>query len=192
MNWLEFSVEMVKALVWPLLVVVALVIIRKPLSELVPYLKRLKVGELEAEFEKSVREIRDNLDRELLAKDKKAAAVIPQSELEDLTQLAEIAPNAAVLETWKTVELAAKKLIASRGYKLDYNTSMPYRLIERILRKANLVEMKKIKVFDELRRLRNKIAHAADFEISSVQAREYIGLANSLRAYLLLEAKKKK
>lgn len=192
MDWLTFSVELIKALIWPLLVVIVLIIIRKPLSELVPYLKKLKLGELEAEFEKSVRQIKDNLDQEPALKSKKTAALIPAAETERLYQLAEIAPNAAVLEAWKKLELAAKKLIAQMGYDLDYNIAAPYRLIAQILEKARLIELKKVKVFDELRKLRNKIAHAADFEIASDQAKEYVGLANSLRGCLLLALKHKK
>lgn len=192
MDWLTFSVELIKALIWPLLVVIILIIIRKPLSELVPYLKKLKLGELEAEFEKTVRQIKDNMDQEPALKSKKTAALIPPAETERLYQLAEIAPNAAVLEAWKKLELAAKELIARRGYELDYNIAAPYRLIERILEKTQLIELKKVKVFNELRKLRNKIAHAADFEISFDQAKEYIALANSLRSYLLLALKNKK
>jgi len=46
-------------------------------------------------------------------------------------------------------------------------------------------------VFADLRILRNKIAHAVEFEISTAQAREYVALATSLRAYFLLAAKNK-
>ena len=100
MDWLTFSVELVKALIWPLMVVIILIIIRKPLSQLVPYLKKLKLGELEAEFEKTVKQIKDSMDLEPVLNNKKKAAVIPPAEAERLYQLSEIAPNAAVLEAW--------------------------------------------------------------------------------------------
>jgi hypothetical protein len=192
MDWLTFSIELTKALIWPLFIAVILIVMRKPLSELIPYLKKLKLGELEAEFEKTVREIKDSMDEEIVLKNEKKTYPLSSAEVKRMYYLAEIAPNAAVLEAWKKLELEAKKLIAGRGYDLDYNTATPYRLIERILEKAQLIELKKVKVFCELRSLRNKIAHAADFEISTDQAKEYVGLANSLRRHMLFVQKNKK
>jgi hypothetical protein len=190
MSWLEFSIELIKALIWPIVFVIVLIVIRKPLAGLVPYLKRLKLGELEAEFDKTVEQIKADLDQDLLRENREAALLIPGNEIESLTGLAEIAPNAAVLQAWKKVEQAARELVASRGYELDYHVAAPYRLLENMLKKAGLAETKKIKVFDDLRILRNKIAHAAEFEISPAQAGEYVTLATSLRAYFLLAAEK--
>jgi hypothetical protein len=192
MDWLTFSVELTKALIWPLFVVVILIVMRKPLSELIPYLKKLKLGELEAEFEKTVRQIKDSMDEEIMLENGEKASPLSPAEVKRMFKLAEIAPNAAVLEAWKKLELEAKQLIARRGYELDYDISTPYLLIEGILEKARLIELKKVKVFRELRSLRNRIAHAADFEISINQAKEYVGLTNSLRRYLLLARKRKK
>ena len=191
MDLLTFSVELTKTLIWPLLVVIILLIIRKPLFDLVPYLKKIKLGELEAEFDKTVQDIKNNIDQELILNNNKNSALIPAQDLESMYKLAEIAPNSAVLESWKKVELAAKELISQRGYKIDYNITTPYRLIERVLEKTRIAELKKVKVFAELRKLRNKIAHVEDFEISREQANEYIGLSNSLRTYFLSAAKNK-
>ena len=43
-----------------------------------------------------------------------------------------------------------------------------------------LLENKKIKIYADLRRLRNKVAHAADYDVNEEQASEYINIAMNL------------
>jgi uncharacterized protein YutE (UPF0331/DUF86 family) len=97
-----------------------------------------------------------------------------------LISLSNIAPNAAVLEAWRAVEKSAKDVIARNDVVVDYDVAAPYRLIQKIMREKKILPAAKIRVFNELRKLRNKVAHAEGYEITSDQAEDYINLSVSI------------
>ena len=148
----------------------------------------MKYKDFEAEFAQDVQQLKQEVIQELPER----PLLVPEHEKEEkrLYEMAEIAPNAAVMEVWKHVETAAKNLISSRGHDLAYDISTPYRLIERVLDRGGLIEKRKVKIFNELRRLRNKVAHAGEFEVSPTQAAEYVQLAILLVEYLDSESRK--
>ena len=43
-----------------------------------------------------------------------------------------------------------------------------------------ILENNKIKIYADLRKLRNKVAHAADYDVNEEQASEYISIAMNL------------
>jgi hypothetical protein len=56
LDWLTFISKIIEACGWPLAVVIVVLLLRRQVQELIPALKRLKAGPLEAEFEKRVAE----------------------------------------------------------------------------------------------------------------------------------------
>lgn len=182
MDILTFIAKLADSLAWPLVVVITLILLRRPLSELLPQVKKLRYKELEAEFGREVAQIDEKVSSEL--PEKVQAAPLPESAESKLLNLAGIAPNAAVLEAWKSIEESARSLIAQRGHQLDADSATPYFLIERVLSRGGILEPAKIKIFRDLRLLRNKVAHAEDFPLSSRQAAEYVRVAMTLCRYL--------
>lgn len=61
-----------------------------------------------------------------------------------------------------------------------YLADTPYKQIQNILTKEKLIETKNIKLFNELRVMRNKIAHASGHDISSDQAVRFLTLSFGL------------
>ena len=182
MDWLTFISKLADALAWPLAVVVALILFRAPIIALFPELRRLRYKDFEVEFDKEIEALKAAAGPELSAG---IAETETHREIRSrLTTLADIAPNAAVLEAWAQVQTAAKSLIERHGHKLDYDVAEPYRLIQQILERSGLLERRKIKVFQDLRRLRNKAAHADGFDVAPAQAKEYVELAVSLAGYM--------
>ena len=172
--------DFLEKLVWPSTTIVIVILLREPLSALVRTTQRIKYKDLELEFNQEIAEIAETLPEEVgTAKDRRQISV-------DLFELADAAPNAALVESWRSVEGAAKALIASRGHDLDYEVPSPYKLIQDVLVRGKMIEERVGRVFEQLRRLRNKVVHADGFEVSVEQAREYVGLAARLRAYLEL------
>ncbi len=103
MNWLEFFASIIGSLVWPALLIALLIVLRKPLADLIPLLQRLKFKEIELEFRRRVEDVSAEVAEEL---PQVAAAAVPP-ELAAVARMAEISPRAAVLEAWRTVENAA-------------------------------------------------------------------------------------
>lgn len=183
MDWLAFIAAMADALAWPLVVVLLFWVLRRPLLALLPQVTRLRYKELEADFGRAVAEVEAHVAQAL---PDSAAARLPAPDGREarLAALASVAPGAAVMEAWREVEAAAKRLIAREQLQPDYQVPTPYRLIEQILQHARLLETRHVKLFRELRLLRNKVAHAPDFDPTAEQAVEYVHAACALARFI--------
>ena len=178
MDFLEFITAMTTALAWPVLVLVLVLVLRKPLSELIPLLERLKYKDLELDFTRRVREVASDAEAIL-------APAVPRPVDEDLEELAAIYPRGAVIESWLRLEKAAAE--AARTTGLDLTTRdlrSPSKLVG-ALERAHIIDKRKAAVLHELRNIRNAAAHASDIALSPSTAREYVETASRLASALL-------
>src|SRR5216683_1897421 len=111
MDLLAFIAAVVASLAWPLTVLIALFVLRKQLVELIPGIRRLKYKDLEVDFGKELQRIEavmDTVEEPPKAKIELPAEVqpepLPKTQGELLEKLAELSPNAAILESWRNVE----------------------------------------------------------------------------------------
>tara|TARA_R110002111_G_scaffold262794_2_gene341076 strand:- start:11150 stop:11704 length:555 start_codon:yes stop_codon:yes gene_type:complete len=174
--------EVLEILVWPVTVIVVVFILRESLARLLLTTQKLKYKDLEVSFRESIEKI------EAEAQEVSLNTPSPERKLEsveiDLYELASVSPTAAVIEAWKTVEIAARLLIQSKGHKLNYDVDTPYKLIQDTLERENLLEGRHCKIFSDLRLLRNKIVHAEGYTVSEEQSKKYLDLSIRLRSYL--------
>ncbi len=176
MTGAEFTIALLDKLVWPTVVVFAILILRKPVAALVPLAKKLKYKDFELEF-----------GQELKAISKKAEGAFPEMKPDKKAALiatAEHMSNAAVIEAWNVVDDAAELLCKSIDSNIDLNVDTRYKLIEDFLLEQKVIDTKKGKLFNELRQLRNKVAHAAGYEVGKAEAIQYIDLCFKLTEYL--------
>lgn len=162
---------------------------RRPLAELLPGIRRLKYKDLEVDFGKELERIEAVMDTiEHVAKPKGELPVevqpepLPKTRTELLDKLAELSPNAAILESWRNVERTLDFYFKCRGIErplsnqaisgyLDYDPNFPPQLIS---------------AYQELRLLRNRAAHDRE-NLTSEHAKEFSSLADRL-TYALVEA----
>ena len=173
MDWLTFIAELLKAIAWPAFLFFTALVFRKPIIQLIPALRRLRFKEFEVEF-----------GRELLEAERRVTALPSRPELdrgmvavpERPRQIATVAPTAAILEAWRDLEAAAADSVASRGFSVAGGAWQLFAVLqhERILSEAQA------SVVESLRKLRNKVAHADDGEITEEQALRYLEIAASL------------
>ncbi len=176
MSWMQFTIELLDKLAWPLVLVFAVVSLKRPISKLIPLAKKLKFKDLELEF-----------GQELKAVTQEAEAIFPELKLDKRNMLivsASKLPNSAVIEAWETVDLAAEKLIHSHCSNITLDKNTRYKHIENILISEQLISTKQGKLFSELRQLRNKVAHAVGYEVDKTQAVQYIELCFKLIDHL--------
>lgn len=187
MDGLTFAAEVVKAVAWPASVFASVLLLRKPLANLLPQTRSVKYGEFQVEFGREIGELHDKAATELPA----AAAPAAPPSLEDrLVDLLAVSPNAAVLAAWREVERAALQLVEAQGLRVDSNSATPYKGIQELLARSDGVDAEKIRIFDDLRRLRNKVAHAPGLQVSTDNALEFIEVALALIHYLRGRAQK--
>lgn len=180
MNWLEFVASVIASLAWPLSIIIIFCFLRRPIIQLVPLLRRLKVKEIELEF-------RERLDA---AKPKVALMADVRQKLiegflkprEHYLRLAEISKRSAIMEAWLEVEAAASDAYV-RLVEAGMKVFMEPRETAEFLRSRNLISEDEYKVYVELSRLRNRAAHEIDnLDINDAVVREYIDLALNVAA----------
>jgi hypothetical protein len=64
MDGLTFVAEMIKALAWPMAASIAVLVLRREIKGLLPLIKKLKAGPIEAEFDREVRELKEQAERQ--------------------------------------------------------------------------------------------------------------------------------
>jgi hypothetical protein len=175
MDILTFVSEMAKALAWPVTVLLILLLIRRPLLEYIPFVRRLRYGDLELDFE-----------REVVQLSAKASRALPSSEgaRPRLTQTAYISPRAAVLEAWLELEAVAMEASKRHGLALTSREMRSPLELGQALEKAGVLSGEKLEIYHRLRNLRNAAAHATHFAFDPEVAIEYADLADRLVQHL--------
>ena len=189
MDFLTFLATIVGSLAWPVSLLVALFLLRRPITELLPGLRRLKYKDLEVDFGKELEKIEavmDTVEENTKPKGELPVAVqpepLPKTRTELLEKLAELSPNAAIMESWRNVERTLDFYFSSRGIErprsgqailghLDYDPNFPPQLVS---------------AYQELRLLRNRAAHDGE-NLTAEHARDFSALADRL-TFALLQA----
>ncbi|MBU6956914.1 hypothetical protein KRR23_04040 [Pseudomonas sp. CVAP len=177
MDWLTFTTKIAEALAWPIASIAILVLLRTQIAGLLPLLKRVKAGPLEAEFERELKVLRDSTEQQLNPV-KGSDTLYPMEE--KLYRLAEVNPRSAILEGWQHVEVTARKRVLELGLHEAGPERRPILDAYRSLAQAQVLNAEGLALFNELRSLRNQAAHMDDFNPSKSAALNYIGLAKTL------------
>jgi hypothetical protein len=176
MDAMNFMVGILNALAWPVAAVVIVFAFRKEFRALVPLIRKLKAGPLEAEFERDV---------QLISEESPAAAEVdhdPRREM--LEDLSRVHPRSAILEAWLGVESAVRRAALQKiGGSPPPDVSSPLRAM-RQLAQSEIVDPDDIALFHDLRGLRNQAAHLQDFYPSRNAALHYVILARGLERRL--------
>jgi hypothetical protein len=182
MDSLTFISEMVKALVWPVVAIIALLLLRKPLKQLIPLLDKFKYKDLELDFNQEVRAITADVNKQLPGPRGKSAWA---SRLPDhWVQMADLAPRAVVLEAWLKMEASAVAAIERRKVKLTSKEKRAPLALQAALGEAGILDEGQTRLFSRLRNLRNACVHAAGMQIEPHAALEYASSALRLAEFL--------
>ena len=184
MDWLTFTSKAIEALAWPVAAIALVVLLRKEISKLTPFIKKVKAGPLEAEFEREVKQLKEI--KESNPEQTKPAQAKPADTASKnfLFQLAELHPRSAILESWVRVEAAARAVLADKSLPVAKPGYLPAARLAEPLAQQEVLNQGQVTLFHELRRLRNEVAHAQGFEPTQESARAYIDLASSLQGWL--------
>lgn len=177
MDALTFIAEMTKALAWPLAVSVGVFVLRKPLLGLFPFLEELKYKGFSLRFHRQVAE----------AKEKVEEGRVPQalpppaaSEKETLLRVASLSPRAAVMSAWSYLETSLLDISVAKGQIDSSNRFRGHSRIGHAMLDLKVFDEIDLKLFHELRNLRNEAAHVPESVLMSSDAEEYVSLAIGL------------
>jgi hypothetical protein len=183
MDWLTFISAMTSAIAWPLVVFFIAFILREKILALIPSLREVTMpGGFAAKFESKLESIEiNNPDAPTLANtvDGPANDVLTLAPISEVDPLAlQYHPTGVVMESWKEVESAARTLLKLKVENADEN--IPASKVFTELDKNDLLTSKDREILEELRVLRNMVAHTPDVWIAPSQAERFKLLSTRL------------
>ncbi len=192
MDWKTFIASIVESASWPLAILGIVYFLRKQIASLVPFLTKAKYGDLEFEFSKKSEELQAEAQK-IIPTEKEDPFI--KVELEKLSDLATIAPRAAVFESWRILESAASHRLAEiteiqekKEGKILLHTKDA---VWPTLLRDNEISKSEYAMMQELKKLRNIAVHSSDEEFESIDVGGYIGSAVSLASLLRHKAQQK-
>ena len=175
MDWLQFVASVIGSLAWPGVVLAAVILLRRPLAELLPFLHRLKYKDFEVEFDREVRKLREEAALALPPLPRSVSSKLPEETA--LLELASVAPREAVIEAWLLVESSARRAVETGGSITEPGQPLTGPQLTWALMDKGLIDTATRAVFDRLRMLRTQAVHVQKFAISKASARDYVELA---------------
>ncbi len=180
MDVLVFISQLVDSLAWSAIVVVVVVLLRKPLSELIPFLERLKYKDLELQFSRELEIAKDEATNEIPQLPQETETTpLPDVKTQ---KLIEASPASAVVVAWRQIEETAliklQQLYKSNRSKLQ---RLNARMATHSLMNNGLLIPPVQRLLEKLYYLRNQAVHSPSFAISRKDAEEYIVLINKVK-----------
>ena len=207
MDWMTFVVGVLKAITWPAALLLLALWLRKPIRDLVPLLRKLKVKEFELEFAQAVAQL--EMDGQPEVGEPAASSTtsatdegrFPESRIaapvgaptgasksrreDEVLRLALLSPRAAIMEAWVEVEAAAAETAASFwGPNNRPDMFRPMARLGEYLLQCKVIDAGQLVAFNKLRELRNKAVHAEELNIGVDETRRYVELAFALAKHI--------
>lgn len=162
MDWLTFTTKLVDALAWPIVVLVLGLVFRRKLIELIPTLRKLKAGPVEAEFELATKHVLAKAEETSFPGLVDESGRVSKSETDNEQVIAKLReargnPAGAILEGWSNLDGALFRLGLQAGIVVDplENTERVYNAVMA----SGLLPVQTVNLVRELRDLRNQVAH---------------------------------
>jgi hypothetical protein len=182
MSGLQFIVEFVKALAWPVAIVAIVVFLRRPivdiLMQLASGLRRLRAGQGDAEFDRIAGQAKAELTATVSAIPTVGTGAAPIPVLLRFAATADDDPAAAITQSLGAVEAALRDLLGSSGKLVPVGTGDPT-AIARFARDQGLVPESIVRAGDGVVTLRNSAA-ADPQRVTKDQAVQYLALVDAL------------
>lgn len=184
MDILTFIAKIAEALAWPLATVILVALLRGEIRSLVPLIRKVKAGPVEAEFERGTEELKERLPEQPRATE----ALAHTSPSEPAEPPIGTNPRLEVLEAWLQLEAVAHDALVNKQLRNASPGAMfarpsPRRLAE-ALRKNGLLHEGQLSLFQELQHLRNNVVHTLEFAPTQEALTRYIETANYLKWWL--------
>ena len=185
MDWKQFVAQIVSSMAWPVLVIIILLIFKTELAKIVQRLAHLKYKDLELEFDKvklQAEELHKDMPEELPA----PKSLVFTSLESQVLDAVERAPSAAILLAWSGLETAMASAVARLGISPEPPSyRSPTHNIE-MLSKYGGLPKSYVNLLQEMRILRNKVAHEKDamLSITQDQASNYAKVAIDMIQHL--------
>jgi hypothetical protein len=177
MDGLTFTTEIIKALAWPATAIFLTFLLRKPIVELIPFMKKLKYKELELEFSQEVMALKSEVGA---LPEEPTTSLKEGTSISKALDLVSYSTRAAIIEAWIELEASAIEVASSFWSQSSSDVFRNDPKLGEYLHQCKVLDDKQLKIYRELRRLRNKAAHVEEMSLSEQDARSYVEMAGRL------------
>jgi hypothetical protein len=203
MGLLQFIASLVNSLAWPAAASVMVVILRRPIAYILRrgQIKRLKAGPggLELEyFDEKLEEANEALAETPTEAASLTISLLPEIAMTrddfiaDMKQLADVAPSAAILESFARLEKILRESVESAsGVEVEPRRPISVRTLARRALDLRLITQSEFAALNDLAVLRNIVAHggAAAEDIDADRALGYAQTVRQLITSVLLKSR---
>jgi hypothetical protein len=181
MSGLEFTASVIKSLAWPTVVLIIVVVLRKPIAEALRRgLRRVKAGPFELEWEEKLIDVRQEVeaspDLASSVVGRLTEAVVPSDEL---TALAKTSPAAAVMESFSRLEAELRRLV--QPLEPERSERLSAVGLARLARQHGRISPETENAVEGLAVLRNLAAHGrATEDVTVGRAVEFVALVEAV------------
>jgi hypothetical protein len=168
MDGLTFIAQIIESLAWPLAIVIVVLILRSPLSQVILGLKRLKYQDLELDFEKEIAKLERAVEEatEPLEADTKQLPPAPGENVikvetvdNSIEEVAALSPKSGIILAWNLVEKELQSAIMRLAISADYPPYLSAMRNIELLKEQGLITDLVYDLLNGLRRLRNEVIH---------------------------------
>jgi hypothetical protein len=177
----QFIVELVQAIIWPLLIVFLVRNFVPELKALLGKIQQFNFRTGEISFDESFKEAREGAES-IISKLNPEGTVLSESGKDELSlfqKLAAAEPAAAVMIAWKELERNLRNFYRYAGLK-NPKTGSSIKLVIEQLVDADVMDAQLGSVLLDLWKLRNLATHAENHQISPEKSLDYARLCLSL------------
>ncbi len=168
MDWKQFIVDIISNLAWPAVALTFLYMFRTELVKIVQRLARVKYKDLELDFEK-VKQQAEQLQLDFAQEEPIVESPVVTSLEDQIMDAVERAPSAAILLAWSGLETAIASAVSRLAISPDSPSyRSPMNNIDALSKNGRLSK-KHEKLLQEMRILRNKVAHETESTLSITQ-----------------------
>lgn len=171
MDALTFIANVINSLVWPLTVIIVLIVLRRPIAEVIPLLQTLRWKDIELNFETKIKQIESQAEQENLPmKPERILLPAPRTIDEMVENLLTVSPQLGIVEAFAYVEKSIREAAPKHGLPQNMEiNSIVNRLRERTILSDGIVQL-----YYQLKRLRDYTSHTTAPEVSQEQAHRYV------------------
>jgi hypothetical protein len=179
MDVYSFISAIINSLVWPFVVLVVLLVLKKPLSQLLLSLNKLRYNNLEIDFGKELAKLEKTLEKQTNTKETNIKSDYKNEKEIEIKAVAEINPSAAILMAWSMVEQEIVTTINRMAGSPDFPAYNSVLKNINLLLDNNFIDEHIYASINEFRVLRNKVSHAHSSieQITYLEAIKYYEIA---------------
>jgi hypothetical protein len=176
MSEYELIVQLTQALAWPVFALTIVLILRRPIRQMLTQrpMSKLKAGPFEVEWDKMMSQAEAEVGRP-------APPGIPGGVRTELRAEAEADPSVAILAAHTAVDRALRVILSATDLPTsEINLAGSTVGLARLAREQGLISAKSLQAVEGITVMRNLAAHGSAREITTEQAEEYLALVDAI------------